>query len=59
MLSHRQIMWEESWVNLVMKMRDMPYYHYKSKKDGAKKETADAIPGDTDVLLKKFGKYKG
>ena len=60
MLSHRQIMWEESWINLVMKMRDMPYYHYKGKKDGAKKkDTVDAIPGDADILMQKFGKYAG
>lgn len=53
-------MWEESWVNLVMKMRDMPYYHYKGKKDGAKKkDTVDAIPGNADILIKKFGKYAG
>lgn len=54
-------MWEESWVNLVMKMRDMPYYHYRSKADGKKapKEDRDAIPGDADILKKKFAKYQG
>lgn len=58
MLTHRQIMWEESWINLMMKMRDMPYYHYKAKADRkVSQQERDAIPGDADTLIRKFGKY--
>lgn len=48
-------MWVETWPNLVMKMRDMPYWHYNSEKKGAKRE--EGVPGDTDILKRKFGKY--
>ena len=51
-------MWEESWINLMMKMRDMPYYHYKAKADRkVSPQERDAIPGDVDTLIRKFGKY--
>jgi len=56
MLNHNEIMWVETWPNLVMKMRDMPYWHYNSsEKKGAKRE--EGVPGDTDILKRKFGKY--
>jgi len=42
-------MWEESWINLMMEMKDMPHYHYK--KDGGVKE------GTIDDLRNHFAKY--
>jgi len=57
MLSHRQILWEESWPNLVMKMKDMPYYHYRSESKGKRTKHPDALPGDVDILKQKFSKY--
>jgi hypothetical protein len=55
-------MWEESWPNLIMKMKDMPYYKYKPAKDRKKADKYEefergAKPGDTDVLMQKFNKY--
>lgn len=56
-------MWEESWPNLLMKMKDMPYYKYKpskpehGKKSAFKEDTDGAKQGDIDVLQKKFAKY--
>jgi hypothetical protein len=47
-------MWGDSWINLMMKMRDMPYYHYKSSgKNGEK----PAREGTVDDLKNKFSKY--
>jgi hypothetical protein len=53
-------MWEESWPNLLMKMRDLPYYKYKSKSDKPKNDEfddSDAKPGDIEILKTKFAKY--
>jgi hypothetical protein len=54
-------MWIETWPNLIMKMRDMPYYHYKGSKDKPKgkqeKEKPEPLPGTTDILKTKFSKY--
>lgn len=53
-------MWRETWPNLIMKMRDMPYYHYNSKTKQQRREPepdADAIPGTQEILKKKFSKY--
>jgi hypothetical protein len=52
-------MWQESWPNLMMKMRDMPYYKYNSRKAEDKKKNweDDAKPGDLEVLQSKFKKY--
>lgn len=47
-------MWEESWVNLVTKMQDMPYYHHFSSDE---KENKDEREGTIDDLKSKFGKY--
>lgn len=44
-------MWEESWVNLMMKMKDMPYYHYDSNKEPEAKE------GTIEDLKNHFSKY--
>ena len=53
MLSHKQIMWEETWINLSMKMRDMPRYEYNS----VPKEEENLIKGTNDVLKQKFAKF--
>lgn len=42
-------MWGDSWVNVLLKMKDMPYYHFKSKDESKK--------GDADILKSKFSKY--
>jgi hypothetical protein len=52
-------MWEESWPNLIMKMKDMPYYHYRSDDRKKKERYQDAVPGDVDILKSKFSKYLG
>lgn len=54
-LSHQQIMWEENWINLVMKMKDMPYYKYASNKKN--KSDDNAKEGSIDILESKFSKY--
>ena len=44
-------MWGDSWVNLVMKMKDMPYFSYgKDKKE-------KVVEGTVDILKAKFSKY--
>lgn len=48
-------MWGDSWINLMMKMKDMPYYHYNSKKTPGLK--GDEKAGTVDVLDQKFKKY--
>jgi len=53
MLSHNEIMWGESWINLSMKMRDMPRYEYST----ASKEEEKVIKGTNDVLKSKFAKF--
>lgn len=50
-MTHRQVMHDESWINLVMKMRDMPYFHYNGKTEEKARE------GTIDDLKAKFGKY--
>jgi hypothetical protein len=45
-----------------MKMRDMPYYHYKGDKQKGrgkpeKKDKPEPLPGTTDILKTKFAKY--
>lgn len=47
-------MWGDSWINLMMKMKDMPYYHYNSKSAGKR---SDEKQGTVDVLEEKFKKY--
>jgi hypothetical protein len=65
-MTWRDVLWRESWVNLIMQMRDMPYYHHFSGKErkGGRQETwhEDGEPhitfkGDEEVLKRKFGKY--
>lgn len=53
-LSHRGVMWKESWINLQMKMKDMPYYHYKSSEKNAEEKVRE---GTEDDLKNKFSKY--
>lgn len=48
-------MWGDSWINLSMKMKDMPYYEYST--DGKAGEE-DAKEGTIDDLRNKFGKYQ-
>lgn len=52
-LSTRDIMWKETWIDLCMKMRDMPYYDY----DSESKEEEEVINGTNEVLKTKFAKY--
>lgn len=47
-LTHNELMWGDSWINLRMKMADMPYSSYK------KKETKQ---GTIDDLKNNFSKY--
>jgi hypothetical protein len=63
-MTQHQFMWRETWPNLMMMLRDMPYYHYKSQKDkprpgsvAEKFDTTGAKQGDIETLRKKFGKY--
>ncbi len=49
-------MWGDSWMNLMLKMKDMPYYHYKSSKADKNKDP-DAKEGTVDILEEKFRKY--
>ena len=53
MLSHKQIMWEETWINLSLKMRDMPRYEYKN----TSVENEPTIKGTNDILKEKFAKF--
>ena len=53
-MTHRQVMWEESWVNLMMKMRDMPYYRIKTEEE---KEAEHTHEGTVEDIQKKFAKY--
>jgi hypothetical protein len=55
---------EESWINLMMKMKDMPHYRYKpAKSEKGKRTTRDkdnddnAREGTIEDLQKKFAKY--
>lgn len=48
-LTHKQAMWGDSWINLKMKMADMPYANYRS--EGKAKE------GTIEDLKNHFGKY--
>lgn len=53
-------MWGDSWINLQMKMRDMPYYHYKRNNDSTgSQNTKDSgvKEGTIDILKQKFAKY--
>lgn len=52
-LSTSDIMWKETWIDLSMKMRDMPYYDY----DGDSKEEEEVIKGTNEILKTKFAKY--
>ena len=61
-MTHHQVLWQESWPNLLMKMKDMPYYKYKPAKSDkgkrtVKEEASEGRPGDIEVLQKKFAKY--
>lgn len=46
-------MWGDSWLNLQLKMKDMPHYHYNSDK----KKEPEVKEGTTDILREKFNKY--
>lgn len=52
-LSNHDLMYGDSWINMTMKMRDMPYYSYRK----GKKESDSAKEGSLDILKEKFGKY--
>ena len=52
-LSNDELMWGDSWINLQMKMIDMPHYKYKSKKD----KEPEVKEGTVDILKNKFSKY--
>ncbi len=47
-------MWGDSWINLQMKMTDLPTYRYKGDPD---KEEDEGKPGTIEILNSKFGKY--
>ncbi len=47
-------MWGDSWINLQMKMKDMPYYHYASSD---KKKDPEVKEGTIHILKQKFAKY--
>jgi hypothetical protein len=51
-------MWGDSWINLLMKMKDMPHYHMKTKTEKGKSGSGKPIPGNKDILKSKFGKYQ-
>jgi len=62
MIPTYELMEKESWISLIMKMRDMPYYHYKGDKQKGKtkpekKDKPEPLPGTTDILKTKFAKY--
>ncbi len=47
-------MWGDSWINLSLKLQDIPYYkglREKKENDGAKK-------GTVEVLEQKFSRYR-
>lgn len=48
-LTNNELMWGDSWINLKMKMADMPYTSYKSEKE--------AKEGTIDDLRNNFSKY--
>lgn len=50
-------MWGSSWIGWMMKMKDMPYSHYKSSKNNSKHEESGAKEGSINILKEKFGKY--
>jgi len=47
-------MWGDSWINLNMKMIDMPHFRYKKKNEG---EEDDIIEGTEEIIRTKFAKY--
>ena len=57
-LTHEQVMWGDSWINLLIKMKDMPHYHMKTKTGKDKSGKAKPIPGNKDILKSKFSKYQ-
>lgn len=48
-LTNDELMWGDSWINLKMKMADMPYTSYRSE--------TKAKEGTIEDLQNKFGKY--
>lgn len=54
MLSNRDLLWGDSFINYSMKLRDMPHFEYDS--ESAKKQD-DIIQGTNEILKQKFGKY--
>jgi hypothetical protein len=45
-------MWEENWPNLLMKMKDMPHYHFKSKEEKEKEGTVDDLKNHFKKYIK-------
>jgi hypothetical protein len=65
-MSWREVLWGESWVNLIMQMRDMPYYHHFSSREqkGKAREPWDrdgephiTFNGDEEIIKRKFSKF--
>ena len=50
-LNNEEVMWGDSWINLMMKMRDMPHYQYRKSKERIEKK------GTVEDLQNNFGKY--
>lgn len=69
--SWHDTLWHESWINIIMQLRDLPYYHHFSRaeqermkakrKDDFLDDDDDrphiTIKGDNEILRKKFGKF--
>lgn len=59
-LSTKEVMTKESWISLQLKMRDLPYYHYKgsqrNEKNGDGKKTIKK--GNIDILKAKFPQFE-
>lgn len=53
-LTHHEALWGDSWINILLKMRDMPYYRTKTDEEKEKEHTHE---GTVDVLKEKFAKY--
>jgi len=45
-------MWEESWINLTMKMNDMPYYSY-GKQEKVKSGTIEDLKNNFSKYIQK------
>lgn len=50
-MTNHEALWGDSWINILLKMRDMPYYRTKTEEE---KEAEHTHEGTIDILKQKF-----